>query len=394
MPQLNNAAGAGFCAARLDAIRERVREWTKRSDIQGAAYVIMRHGVPIDELAVGLRSYKDRENTLTLQDRFSISSVTKPLTAALALTLVEDGKLSLTRPIGAYLPYLGNRFGDKILVHHLLTHTSGYVASDLEAVIRAIPFDAKRPEQDEIASADPYIAAVLAACAKLAPRHAPGSVFSYCGYNYTLLGEIIERTQPAPIGRYAQHRLFEPIGMTSTSYGLAAEQLATRVQPDPAIFASIEYGVNDPRRLAVAHPAGGIVSTCHDIARFAQMFLDHGRAGGRLILSPASVAAMTSNQIPGVGAWNSDDQWVSEASWGLGWAVQAAPRWKYAHGSLQPLGTFYHQGALGTAVWCDPLHQLVGVYFAIINSYDMGKDLAVFNFDLFQDMVYAAIAER
>jgi CubicO group peptidase (beta-lactamase class C family) len=130
-----------------------------------------------------------------------------------------------------------------------------------------------------------------------------------------------------------------------------------------------------------------------DLAVFCQTFLNGGRYGDTRLLSRAAVTEMTRNQIPGTGVVTFDRVWFPEASWGLGWMVQGSNRWKYDHGALQPVGTFYHQGMGGIGVWGDKSHDIVGVYQSVGAIKDMETMDTDWEFPAFQNMVTAAVVD-
>jgi CubicO group peptidase (beta-lactamase class C family) len=134
----------------------------------------------------------------------------------------------------------------------------------------------------------------------------------------------------------------------------------------------------------------GVFSTARDLAIFCQAFLDSGRYGDARILSPASVAAMTRDQIPGVAARFVTRE-IPIASWGYGWTVESTEKWKWYHGSLMPLGTFSHGGGGGIKLWADPKNQLVGVYMEACLRGDIETGEQFWNADLFENAVHAAI---
>jgi CubicO group peptidase (beta-lactamase class C family) len=115
-----------------------------------------------------------------------------------------------------------------------------------------------------------------------------------------------------------------------------------------------------------------MVSTARDMAKFGQMILNRGRYGEARILSQASVAAMTRDQIPGLQAQLGPmvSKW---ASWGYGFAIESPQKWPFYNGGLVPLGTLCHPGAGGAMFWIDPEHEIVGTYFEatkLISSFD------------------------
>lgn len=110
--------------------------------------------------------------------------------------------------------------------------------------------------------------------------------------------------------------------------------------------------------------AAGLMSSAYDMAIFCQMFLNGGVYGDERILSRATVAAMTRNQIPGTGT-NFFGDVHPEANWGYGWNIYGGDNWKYFPGTLMSPEAFNHPGAGGVFMWEDPTYEIVGVYFAL-----------------------------
>jgi CubicO group peptidase (beta-lactamase class C family) len=136
---------------------------------------------------------------------------------------------------------------------------------------------------------------------------------------------------------------------------------------------------------------GGVFTTPLDITAFGHMYLERGRCAGARILSPAAVAAMTRDQIPGIGA-RFFERVMQNASWGYGWQIESPTKWPYFHGSLQPLGTFAHPGAGGSNFWIDREHELVGAYFEVTTRVTEKMD-HLWNFDLFQNVIISAVED-
>jgi CubicO group peptidase (beta-lactamase class C family) len=150
-------------------------------------------------------------------------------------------------------------------------------------------------------------------------------------------------------------------------------------------------GIDSREHEELPSGSSGVYSTAKDLAVFAQMFCNGGSYGRARILTRPAVAAMTRNQIPSIRALRRAI-YRNEGSYGYGCAVVANEKWKYIEGSLPPIGTFGHIGAGGCAVWVDFANEIVGVYFSveicIAPLYEH-----VWNFDLFQNAVTAAVAD-
>ena len=135
------------------------------------------------------------------------------------------------------------------------------------------------------------------------------------------------------------------------------------------------------------------------MAIFGQMFLNRGAYGDVRVLSPASVAAMTPNQTPGISA-HYGDQFFPEASWGFGWNVHGPKKSIGGAEALSSDGTFSHGGLGGTFLWMDPACDLVGAYFSVQPKVDLlpGRDALYSELlgrreDLFVNAVTAAVVE-
>jgi len=393
MLQIGDPREVRMDVRRLEKLAERVQAWTQTGLAQSVAYLVARHGVVVARNAFGIANYLEPDGPLKTDAIFGLSSVSKPVTATAVMLLVEAGELSLNRPLAEYIPEVSGKGAGAILVHHLLTHTSGYTVNSaaprLGAAFRACRSAAQPMDKHEI------IEKMLSSVYDLDPEILPGTENRYCGIvNYLFLAEIVRRVSGQTIDDFARQNIFEPLGMKDTSYGLSKSSSGRRVVPDPAAYKGIDgYDPNDSTRLALPHGGGGVFSTIDDMAIFVQTFLNGGRFKGVQLISPASVAAMTTNQIAGIGTRDQVGAWVSEASWGLGWMVQGAARWRRAHGSLQPVGSYYHQGASGAAIWAEPKSGLACVYLSVISRMDPVTEEFFWEFDKFQNMVMSCIQD-
>jgi serine-type D-Ala-D-Ala carboxypeptidase len=304
--------------------------------------------------------------------------------------------LGLNRPAKDYLPELCGDGADEILVHHLLTHTTTYPFEieppwlEDEARKRAAGFEVPPcPEgQDSIIHEKlslhwdgPRVARV-------------GEVMVYSSHNYVLLGEIVRRLSGRGLEELARERIFDPLGMHDSYYVVPESESHRVVQrtreipfgdPDNPFMPCI--GSREWQQ--TPDGGGGVLSTPRDMVTFGQMFLNRGRYGDARILSPAAVAAMTRDQIPGLGALLLNIV-AARASWGYGWQIVSPTKWKYFDGSLQPLGTFGHPGAGGVNYWIDRDHDLIGAYFEVTARLSPDYNL-LWNFDLFQNAITAAV---
>src|SRR5712691_1291226 len=192
-------------------------------------------------------------------------------------------------------------------------------------------------------------------------RSRPGSGCRTVTITTTLLGDMVRRVSTRTLADVAAERIFQPLGMADT-YFVVPEALRCRIarrrpaaQADPTAYAG-HYETREFEETPWA--GGGAFSTAMDMAVFGQMFLQRGTAGGVRVLGPATVAAMTSNQIPGVGM-QFDDEYFAEASRGPGWSIHGS-RQPRRGGSLYSAQAFEHNGLGGTYLWVDPTYELRG----------------------------------
>jgi CubicO group peptidase (beta-lactamase class C family) len=303
---------------------------------------------------------------------YSLSSVTKPITATCAMGLVEDGVLGLNRPVQKYVPEFTGEGKDAVMVHHLLTHTSGITPESIAAHATT------KVEQGELVLDE----AAWPGIGRLPPRAMgqpclydvplampPGSDMSYCNFNYMLLGDIVGRVAGRPITNVAEERVFGPLGMVDTCFvGVDPAHLPRfirRAADDPfAALSNVDV-------LRLVGGAGSATATAWDMAVFGQMFLNRGVYGDERVLSAASVAAMTRDQIPGIGAVYGAERF-NQAGWGYGWGIQLEKK-AVNQSSLVSPRMFEHGGGGGTAVLIEPEHELIVVYFSVETSGGIGQ---------------------
>jgi CubicO group peptidase (beta-lactamase class C family) len=218
---------------------------------------------------------------------------------------------------------------------------------------------------------------------------------SYCTYGYSLIGEIVRRVSGQSLADFAHERIFAPLGMQDTFYTVP-DSVRHRVvrRPANAPFATRpapQYGLTSREHQEIPRAGGGVYATAMDMAIFGQMFLNRGCYGHVRILSPAAVAEMTRNHIPGISS-EFVGEFFPEASWGLGWSVRGSKKSLTLDGTLESPAAFGHAGVGGVDMWVDPVYDLVGVYFSVaLELIDTIRP--VWTADLFKNAVTAAVLE-
>jgi CubicO group peptidase (beta-lactamase class C family) len=313
-----------------------------------------------------------------------MASITKVIEVAAIMTLVDDGLVGLNRPVQEYEPDFVGEGKEAVMIWHLLTHTSGLRQQDVdECAARKNRTDLPPPASNQ----DPTLHEFVYLRRDAPLFRPPGQEMSYCSYGTDLLRDIVRRVTGKSMSDYSNERIFEPLGMKDTFFGLPNSR-ASRMVRRPTN--SPQWWIESPEWLSGALGHTMITSTALDMAIFAQMFLQNGSYGPARVLSPASAAAMTRNQIPGV-SMRFDDEYFPEASWGLGWSVQGPKRVRRGP-TLTSEQTFSHNGAGEVWLWADPVSEIVGVYLSLTLSGVPGL-YAAWNADLFANAVTAAIEE-
>ncbi len=374
---------------RIDRARGLCAGWVKSGHTPSLVVLVARRGVVVLHEAFGKLRPEDDSPPVRLDTIFPILSITKPMTATLIMCLVEDGLLGLNRPVVDYLPEWTAKGAEEVLVHHLLTQTSGF---DDFAFLEAYANDFLDIER---LSVEEYMRRVLDRLYALPLKKRAGEEMNYSALIFRLLGEIVERVAGRSFADFAQERLFSPLGMNDT-WLVVPESVRPRIvrrpsdAPGTKPFGPIP-GLDSRLMEEIPWPSGGAFSTARDVAVFGQTVLNGGSYGQTRLLSRPAVAAMTRNQTPGVSV-RLGLSTLKEASYGYGWFISSNERWKYWDGSLPSPGEFHHQGAGGTLLWVDPVNEIVGVYFSIDLAQTPNFE-PLWNADLFQNVVTSAVED-
>ena len=292
----------------------------------GAVAWIESRGERLHFASYGSRSVVPFHEGMTSDTIFDCASLTKVMaTAPAIMVLVEEGKVRLNDSIKAYLPDF--RGPAQISVLQLLTHYSGL-----------------RPSLTLDPPWSGYDTGVRLALQET-PVQPPGSKFIYSDINYILLAEIVREASGMPIDRFAKERIFEPLGMTDTTF-LPPERLRKRIAPTERIEdGSVLRGiVHDPTTRMMGGVSGqaGLFSTAADLAKFARMMVNGGTLDGVRVLSPLSVLRMRTPQSP-----------RGKAARGIGWDIDT--RYSSPRGDLFGTSSYGHTGYTGPSLWIDPV---------------------------------------
>jgi CubicO group peptidase (beta-lactamase class C family) len=315
----------------LDNAFRLVREAVEQDEVPGAIALVARSGTILRHEAYGL---SDIENKLlfTTNTLCWIASITKPVTVAAAMTLVDAGKLALDDPVENYLSAFReqkdtNGVHHVFTIRHLMSHTSGLVPNP---PTRRSGWPIGGPLDDWWL--EQKLPEIVQSIARSQLRFKLGSKFEYSNSALFVLGRVIEAVSGRPYAVYVREMILVPLGMTDTHYAPAAAE-ANRIA---TIYARRDgkretvFRFNPAVKIVNAAPDGGLFSNPAQFVPFLQMFLEND---GR-VLSRSAVAEMLREQAPG---------------WGLGWSL--------------PDGLLQHEGSSGTLAWADPKTGVIGILF-------------------------------
>jgi CubicO group peptidase (beta-lactamase class C family) len=327
---------------------------------------LVARGDRVEVQAVGSAGV-DRTSPMARDSIFRIASITKPITAAAVMMLVEEGRIALEDPVGQWLPELaspavvrtpGSPVDDvvpavrPITLVDLLTFRAGYgFPSDfsLPAVGLLVSELKQGPPQPQLVAApDEWMAAL----SRIPLLHQPGEAWLYNTCS-DILGVLIARVSGRPLPEFLAERLFEPLGMADTGFAVPAGKLdrfTSYYRAGPAGGLELVDAPGGQWSSPPAFPsgAGGLVSTADDWFCFARMLLAGGSADGRQLLSPASVRQMTTDQL--TRAQRAASQLFLEGQgWGFGGSVdvEAIDPWNVPgrYGWVGGTGTAAHIAA-------------------------------------------------
>ena len=366
---------SGLSRERLGRMHDVMAGYVERGALPGLVSLVCRRGeVHVDP--VGLKAVGGEP--VQRDTIFRIASMTKPVTAAAALILVEECKLRLDEPVERLLPELADRrvlrridaplddtvpANRPITVRDLLTFTLGYgmimampntypIQSALAEALGGGP-----PSPQQVPPPDEWMRRL----GTLPLIHQPGEQWMY-NTGSDVLGVLIARAAGQPFESFLRERIFEPLGMRDTGFSIPApklDRLAT------AYWTNFETGApevfDDAKSSQWSRPpafpsgAGGLVSTVDDFLAFSQMLLNGGRHGRARILSRPSVETMTSDQLTPAQKQASSFAPGFFDSYGWGFGVAIATRRDNPAGSV---GAFGWSGGLGTTWQADPREDL------------------------------------
>ena len=377
---------AGMSARRLERVGPAMQAYVDRGVYAGVNTLIARRGKVVHSGAFGWRD-KEAGEAMTANTIFRIYSMTKPIVCVALMTLLEEGRFRLIDPVAKYIPAFGavkvlEADGSRVppfrpvMIRDLMTHMSGLSYHFVEnSPLRKTYGEAK------LSDAQCSLEAGIEDLARFPLAFQPGSRWRY-SVGIDVAARVIEVISGRPLGAFLRERLFEPLGMADTAFGVPPEKrnrLAAMygrpdlIGPDVTVRSELEdwaKGVNDRLDVSHSYPVDspdvfmrggvGLFSTIGDYFRFAQMLANGGEFDGARIIGRKTLELMHSNFVPAallpleIGGLP-----LPGYGFGLGSRVLLDVAQSGAPGSV---GEFGWSGAAKTTYWVDPKEQLVGLF--------------------------------
>ena len=291
---------AGAVDSSLGACGINIEKQRKKLGVPGLSAVVVKNGQIACSTFAGMASIEDNRK-VDEETLFVWASVSKTVTAALVMMLVDDGAITLDDDIDKHLPFTVRNPrcpGEPITVRHLLTHTSSIREDEYEGVYADLYVDGDSP----ISLGDFLEGYLTPSGTYYHPKNfrktCPGKAYDYSNVGAGLLGFLVEVIADMPFERFSQERLFAPLGMTETAWRLAdlnIENIAMPYEGDPSSGFEPRGHFGFP-----TYPDGLLRTSPSKLARFLNMFVKFGELEGQRILSRRSVEAMRRDHFPGV----------------------------------------------------------------------------------------------
>jgi methyl acetate hydrolase len=354
-------------------IDQLLRQKSDAKELPGVVAMAANSKEVIYQGAYGKRDLS-KDDAMTVDSVFWIASMTKAITAAGAMQLVEQGKLSLDAPIGKVLPDLDapqvlegfdaqgepklRPAKNPITLRHLMTHTAGFCYDLWNADM------VKYLENTGL----PGITTCKNDALKTPIMSDPGTRWEY-GTNIDFVGKAVEAVSGKRLEAYLRDHLLAPLGMTDTGFRIGESQRKRLVGmhargPDGSLVA-IPFELEQDPEFHMG--GGGLYGTAADYIKFTQMILNKGRGNGNQVLKPETVALMCQNHIGDLNmtkiisalpAFTNDVDLYPDMvkKWGLSFLINTA---KTPEG--RSAGSLAWAGLANTYFWIDPSRDVTGV---------------------------------
>ena len=378
---------SGSLSTQADALLKRA---TDADDVPGVVAMAIAGDATVYQGAFGTRRL-GMDKPMTLDTVAWIASMTKPITSAAAMQLVEQGRLQLDEPASRWAPDLANvrvlegfdatgkpklrNPKRAVTLRHLLTHTSGYGYGMWSPPL------ARYMELMDV----PGTASCLNLALTLPLLYDPGERWSY-GINIEWVGKAIEGASGMSLGDYLRENLLGPLGMHDTAFRIspAMRKRMSRMHERDSGGALTAGDFEVPQEPEFEMGGGGLYSTAPDYLAFMRMILNRGTGNGVRVLKPETVDLMSRNHMGHLQvermvttnpARSNDVEFFPGVvkRWGLGFMIneEIAPTGRGA-------GSLAWAGLSNCYFWIDPARRIAGVFLTQILPFADVKALPLF----------------
>jgi CubicO group peptidase (beta-lactamase class C family) len=402
----------GFSSERLQRVHDAVQRHIDAKELSGVVTLVARRGRVAHFEGQGLMDIESKK-PMPKDGIFRLASMSKPITGAAVMMLIEEGKIRLTDPVSRFIPEFknlnkvavpkpgaqpggaggrgaapggGGRGGAapdfdtvsasrEITIRDLLTHTSGLLSGGLgNSVANTL---APRTPADTLATYIPRLAAVPL-------DFQPGTLWRYSGQaGFEVLSRVVEVASGLPFDQFLKQRIFDPLGMKDSGFSPTGDASSRLVTMYRRANGGLERVENQNQLVSSVYfsGAGGLMTTAADYLQFAQMLLNGGQLNGKRFLGPKTVELMTSNHT---GDMVNGQFGRPARGMGFGLSVQMVLDPVAADLRVGP-GTFGWAGAYGCNVNIDPKENMVSIIMMQTATGPLQRD--------FENAVWQAIVE-
>jgi CubicO group peptidase (beta-lactamase class C family) len=412
--QSKSPESVGMNASRLERIGPALQKYVDERGYPGFTTLVSRRGELVHAGRIG---WQDREGRVPVAENtiYRLYSMTKPIICTALMTLFEEGRFQLVDPLAKWIPAFGatkiagpgGTLEDQSLlrpmqVRDLMSHTSGLTYDFLEDFPVAEQYREKQIGNDPTRTLEQFVAEL----ATIPLAFVPGTQWHY-SVGIDVAARLIEVISGQKLGDFLAERLFGPLGMTDTAFGVpesARGRLAAMYGlPDivgrdmtftklAVAFATGDLG---RREVESTYPSDapevfqrgghGLFGTGSDYLRFANMLLTGKAEDGTRLLGRKTLELMHTNHLaPGLLPWSLAGVPTPGYGFGLGSRVAMDIGQSALAGSP---GEFGWSGAAKTYFWVDPVEEVVGV---LMTQHMVGFDLPEADF---RAVVYQAIED-
>ena len=404
-----NAEKAGLDPNRLETISRHLMEnYITPGKIAGCQVMISRGGVPAYFRSFGQMDI-ERDKPVQEDTIFRIYSMTKPITSVALMMLFEEGRFQLNDSVSRFIPsWKGQQVwvsgdGDDMetrepaspmTMRHVLSHTSG-LTYGTGLFPSEHPVDKFYDKLGVNRNAGETIESFAEKLSTVPLRYDPGTQWCY-SLATDVCGCLVEFISGVPFAQFLQERIFDPLGMTDTSFVVPEEKLDRLAANYGRRADKTLKLLDDPMNSLYANPnrfpsgGGGLASTTADYGRFCEMLRGGGQLEGQRIIGGRTLKLMHRNHLPNgtdlgsIAMGSFSETAYDGVGFGLGFASTLD---EVAAGTIGS-GDYYWGGAASTIFWVDPVEDM----FAIFMTQLMPS--ATFNFrGQIKNIIYGAIED-